>query len=391
MADTEFGLLDPSEIDSLAAIESWAFGFSVLDARTGLERVGLTQTKVRVARRSRRVVGGLFEISMGQWFGGRSVTNLGLAGVAVAPEARGERVALDLVVDSLRAARVAGTAVSTLYPATLSLYRAAGYELAGSRFRWTLASKKLPRDGSDLAAAVIEAGDAGEVEALYRHVASQRNGYLDRGPYVWQRVREPRTGAARGYLVRGASGALEGYAYLTQRGPEGDKQLVVTDLVAVTKGALRRLVRLLADHQSTVQATIFHGAAADPLLFALAENSGSVELTDHWMLRIVHLERALSDRGYPALDRTLDFAVTDGHLPENSGSFRLEVAGGVGRVTRGGHGSVRLDVRGLASLYTGFLPPDDLARAGMLEADEASLRVLRDLFLGPSPAMTDFF
>jgi len=390
VADTEFGLLDPSEIDAVAAIQGWAFGFPILDARAWLERAGLSN--VRVARRAARVAGALLEVRMGQWFGGRSVTNLGLAGVAVAPEARGGRVALDLVVESLRAARVTGTAVSTLYPATLTLYRAAGYELAGSRFRWTLASKKLPRDGSDLAVVAIGAGDAGEVEALYRHVASQRNGYLDRGPYVWQRVREPRASdAARGYLVRGASGDLEGYVYLTHRGSEADRQLVVTDFAARTPFALRRLVRLVADHQTTIPTTILHGAAIDPLLFALPEVAWRVELADHWMLRIVDLERALSGRGYPACERTLDLAVTDPHLPENAGSFRLEVAGGVGRVARGGQGSVRLDVRGLAALYTGFLTPDDLARAGMLEADAASLAVLRELFLGPSPAMPDFF
>jgi len=389
VADTEFGLLDRGEIDAVAAVESWAFGFSVPESRAWLERADLSN--VRVARRSARVVGALLEIRMGQWFGGRSVTNLGLAGVAVAPEARGGRVALELVVDSLRAARAAGTCVSTLYPATLTLYRAAGYELAGSRFRWTLVSKKLPRDGSDLAVQVIEPGHAGDVESLYREVASGRSGYLDRGPYVWQRVRDPRGSEARGYLVCGASGELEGYTYLAPRGSEAERQLVVTDLVARTPGALRRLVRLVADHQSTVPTTIFHGAAADPLLFALPESAGRVELTDHWMLRIVHLERALSERGYPPLARTVDFAVTDPHMPENAGSFRLEVAGGVGRVERGGRGSVRLDVRGLAALYTGFLPPADLARAGMVEADEASLRVLHELFAGPAPAMTDFF
>src|SRR5688572_32537597 len=42
------------------------------------------------------------EIPMGQFYGGRSVSNLGVAGVAVAPEARGGRVALDLVLSSLR-------------------------------------------------------------------------------------------------------------------------------------------------------------------------------------------------------------------------------------------------------------------------------------------------
>jgi predicted acetyltransferase len=236
----------------------------------------------------------------------------------------------------------------------------------------------------------LGAGDAPAVEALYREVARARNGYLDRGPYVWQRVREPRSGEARGYAVRNGS-ALEGYVYLQQRGAEDQRQLVITDFVAVTPGALRRLLRLVADHQSTIKTTIFHGAAHEPLLFVLAESAGRVELTDHWMLRIVDVEKALSARGYRAPDATVDFSITDQQIPENSGSFRLEVERGTPRVTRGGAGSVRLDVRGLAALYTGFLPPADLARAGLLHANESELVTLSDLFGGSSPAMSDFF
>jgi predicted acetyltransferase len=367
---------------------SWAFGFPAPDAKLWVERAGVQHA--RVARRGGRVQGGLIEIPMGQFFGGRSVSNVGLAGVAVAPEARGGRVALELVLASLRAARNAGTAVSTLYPATLTLYRAAGYELAGSRFRWTLAARKLPRERTSLAVSPVVPEDLPEVEALYRRISGRRNGYLDRGDYVWRRVREAKTGEVRGYLVRSDLG-VEGYVYLGQRGPEDRRELVITDLVAVTPPALRRLFRLVADHQTTLGAAIFHGSHVDPLLFALPEAAGEVALGEHWMLRIVHAERALTDRGYPALTASVDFDLTDEHLPENAGRFRLEVERGIARVVRGGSGAVRLSERGLAALYTGFQPAAELARAGLVVADEASLLILHDLFAGPSPAMADYF
>jgi predicted acetyltransferase len=253
-----------------------------------------------------------------------------------------------------------------------------------------LASTKLPRSGIQGPVTPLGPADAPAVEALYREVASARNGYLDRGLYVWQRVREPRGGETRGYGVRNGS-ALEGYVYLQQRGAEDQRQLVVTDLVAATPEALRRLLRLVADHQSTLKTTLFHGAAHEPLLFGLSESAGRVELTDHFMLRIVHVEKALSARGYRAVDARVDFSITDPQIPENYGNFRLDVERGAPRVTRGGAGSVELDVRGLAALYTGFLPPADLARAGMLRANERELATLSDLFGGSSPAMSDFF
>ncbi len=389
MAGTEYTSLEPSrDLDALASIVGWAFGFPAPDAKLWVERAGVEHA--RVARRGGHVLGGLIEIPMGQFFGGRSVSNVGLAGVAVAPEARGGRVALELVLSSLRAARAAGTAVSTLYPATLTLYRAAGYELAGSRFRSTLAAKKLPRERTTLAISPVSPGDLHEVETLYRRVSSRRNGYLDRGDYVWRRVREARNSEVRGFVVRG-EGGLEGYAYLGQRGPDDRRELVVTDLVAVTPAALRRLFRLVADHQSTLGAAIFHGTPADPLLFALPEAAGEVTLAEHWMLRVVHAERALVDRGYPALDMSVDFELADEHLPENAGRFRLEIAKGRPHFTPGGTGAVRLSERGLAALYTGFQPASELARAGLLEANEASLAALNELFSGPSPAMADYF
>lgn len=389
MAGTEFVTLDPArDLESLASIVGWAFGFPAPDAKLWVERAGVEHA--RVARRGGRVQGGLIEIPMGQFFGGRSVSNLGLAGVAVAPEARGGRVALELVLSSLRAARKAGTCVSTLYPATLTLYRAAGYELAGSRFRSTLAARKLPRERTTLAVSPVVPEDLPEVEALYRRVSSRRNGYLDRGEYVWRRVRESRSGEVRGYVVRSDT-AVEGYVYLGQRGPEDKRELVITDLVAVAPPALRRLFRLVADHQTTLGTAVLHGLAVDPLLFALPEAAGDLVLDAHWMLRIVHAERALTERGYPALDARIDFDLADEHLPENAGRFRLEIERGRARVERGGNGTVKLTERGLAALYTGFQPAAELARAGLLAADDASLSALHDLFAGPSPAMADFF
>jgi predicted acetyltransferase len=389
VAGTDFVTLEPSrDLDALASILGWAFGFPVPDAKRWVERAGVQH--VRVARRGGRVLGGLLEIPMGQFYGGRSVSNLGLAGVAVAPEVRGGRVALELVLSSLRAARSAGTAVSTLYPATHALYRAAGYELAGSRFRWTLAARKLPREKASLAVAPVEPEDLHEVEALYRKSSSRRPGYLDRGEYVWRRVRESKSGEVRGYVVRGEDG-VEGYVYLCQRGPDDRRELVITDLVAVTPPALRRLFRLIADHQSTLVSAVIYGSPAHPLAFALPEAAGEVVISDQWMLRVVHAERALTDRGYPALDASVDFELTDELLPENAGRFRLEVERGRASVTRGGSGGVRLSERGLAALYTGFQSATELARAGLLLADEASLSTLDDLFSGPTPAMVDYF
>jgi predicted acetyltransferase len=376
------------DIAALGGILGWSFGFDPNDARTWLDHGGLVN--VRIARRGDRVVGGLLEISMGQWFGGRSVPMLGLAGVGIAPEARGEGTARALVLETLRNARRRGIAVSTLYPATVSLYRAAGYELAGHRCRLTAALGDLPIARGDLDVTPLEPADLPAVEALYRRSASERPGYLDRGAYVWQRVRASRRETYRGFVVRGAGG-LEAYTYLSQAGADGQRELVVQDLVAATGPALRRLTAFFADHRSTVKWLVLRGSAVDPVIVNAPERLFRVELSEYWMLRIVDVEGALTARGYPPIDATVDFELSDRTLPENAGRYRLEVSGGRARLTPGGSGAVALDERALAALYTGFLAPAALVAVGRLEGEPSALARLALLFAGPPPAMPDYF
>ncbi|HEY3493395.1 MAG TPA: GNAT family N-acetyltransferase [Polyangiaceae bacterium] len=390
MAAMEFGALgEEEELLALAGHLEWAFGFPAGETRTWLERGGLQE--VRVARQGGRLLGGLLRIPMGQWFGGRSLPLLGLAGVVVAPEARGRKVALSLVADTLRGARSAGIALSALYPATITLYRAAGYELAGCRFRFTGECKNLPVARGELGVRPLTPGDDPSVERLYSELARQRTGYLDRGPYVWGRVRSPRGESSAGYLATGPNGP-EGYVYLSQTGPQHKRELVVNDLVAATAGAAERLLSLIADHRSTIPSFTFYGTHADALLLSLPERAFRAEIADPFMLRVVHAERALAGRGYPeGIELSVELDLHDELLPENSGRYRLDVRGGAATVTRGGGGHAKLGVRALAALYSGFLSPFELARAREIEADATVLARLAALFAGPPPAMCDFF
>src|SRR5687767_15868830 len=72
----------------------------------------------------------------GHFFGGRSVPAVGIGGVATAAHARGKGLAETLVTETLRELRGAGFAISTLYPATVPLYRRCGYEYAGFRMHY---------------------------------------------------------------------------------------------------------------------------------------------------------------------------------------------------------------------------------------------------------------
>ena len=378
------------ELDELASIVSWAFHDTQEGAQKWLRSSPLAD--IRLAHTGGRLVGGVATIPMGQWFGERSVPCLGLAGVAVKASARGSGVGLAMVSAVLREARDRGLALSALYPSTQALYRQAGYEVAGMYCRHELQLGECPRFRSELELADAEAADQPAIENLYATLSRERPGYLDRGRYIWGRVREYAGTPTRGVVARSSAG-IEGYVFMgqTASGPE-QYALRVTDFAAATPRATLRLFDYLAGHRSTAQSARWFGGPADQRQLLLPDKIYKTQLEVYWMLRVIDVVRALELRGYPEVEREVVLAVDDPVLPENSGTYRLRVAAGQGTVERVQTApAARLDVRALAALYTGFLPPRELVRAGALTVEPGALSTLAVLFGGAMPALADYF
>lgn len=380
------------ELGELAPIVAWAFNETVDGSRRWLERSRLED--LRLARAGSRVVGGLTQIPMGQWFGGSSVPMLGLAGVAVAPSARGSGVALGMIAAVLREARERGFALSTLYPSTVAFYRKTQYELAGTLCQTKLRLAACPSSrGRECELRDATPDDREEIERLYTQVARERPGYLARHAYNWARVREYNGRETHGVVVH-AGGKLEGYAFAGQRSvSDGVRHdLRLTDFVGTTARATERILDFLGAHRSTADHALWFGGTADDRLLALPDKGYQVAVDAYFMVRIVDVAAALAARGYPELEREVVLEVSDPLLPENTGAYRLAVSGGRAEVSRLSRGSgVRLDVRALAPLYTGFASVNELERAGAISGDARSLSTLGLFFTGTAPALCDFF
>src|SRR5690606_6918653 len=160
----------------------------------------------------------------------------------------------------------------------------------------------------------------------------------------------------------------------------------VTDMAALTPAAMRRLWTFLADHRSLPTHVRWSGPPTDPLLVATQECKHTpVELL-RWMLRIVDVKGALEARGYDQNIRgEVHLDIIDEVLPQNHGRWVLQVDGGRGTLTPGGNGDIRLDIRGMAPLYSSFLPPDALRSTGLIECGDAALEVTTRVFAGPEP------
>jgi len=360
------------------------------DRDAWVERTGTEN--FRVLRRDGRPAGVLALLEMGQWFGGRCVPMTGVSAVGVEPAARGRGVALEMMRLALEEMREKGAAISTLFPATQTLYRAAGYEVAGCLWDVTIPVVEIGMRDREPDMRPIEAEDAETVEAAYRRLALRTPGFLDRGDFVWSRVRKPHKHPAQGYLVE-EEGEVTGYVYLSSKFKDRTGiHIFLHDVVALTPAAGRRILSLLSDHRSLGREVRWCGAPNDSLVHLLPEGNYTLKLDCPWMVRMVDVRAALEGRGYPdGLEAELHLEVRDDLFPANEGRFLLRVAEGRGRVSEGGRGELKMHVRGLASLYTGHLSPAVLIASDFLEAPEEALPAAEAVFAGSAPWMSDMF
>lgn len=341
---------------------------------------------LRLVRLGGEVAGGLGVLFMGQFFGGRCVPMVGIGAVAVSPEHRGSGVATTLMLEIVKELHARGVALSTLYPATEPLYRRAGYEQAGIQFRLRLSLASIGIRDRELPAKRIEESDMEVVERIHRHRAVSSPGNLDRIPYNWFEIR-----------TRGPKGFLFGEdAYLfykeTPMPGEARKVVGVTDHAAVTAAGVRRLLTFLADHSSLYRDALLFVGPSDPLLAVVPEQRYKPIYYDHWMVRVVDLPAAMEARGYsPGVQAELHFEVADDLIEQNVGPWTVRVQDGAAKAERGGRGELRLDVRALASLYTGHLSVATLENIGWLEGPPEALQAAQTVFAGPAPWMSDGF
>jgi len=354
------------------------------------ERIG--RENLRVVRHSGRLVGGLGTYQMGHWFGGRSIRCAGVAAVGVAPEFRRQGASRGLLRRMLEEQRAAGVPLAALYASSQAVYRAVGFEQAGSWNRYELPLTNIRVGDRELPMHSVPLSSPEPFTALCRQRAESSNGQLDRTPGLWQRILNHRLKPQYGYLI-GELAAPEGYViYLQEGGVWEASKIEIRDACIRTARAARRLWTFLADHGSIVSSVNWYGPAIDPLLALVGECKFTPVQVFRWMLRIVDVERALAARGYPAdVSAELHFDVTDVLLPANTGRYVLQIRDGAPEVHRGGRGDLRCDVRGLAPLYSSLFTPQTLQTLGWLEGPPHALRNAAHVFAGPEPWMPEIF
>jgi predicted acetyltransferase len=385
------------EVQQFGALLAQCFNSPPSENDPYFQRLGLEN--IRVIRQAGRLVGGLGLIPMAQWWGGQRVPMTGIAAVGIAPEYRGSGAAIALMQHTLRELHTAGVAISVLYPAAQQLYRKVGYEQGGSFGSYEVSPAKIQIKDRRLAIHPVSL-DSAMFLPLQQQQAQLNPGHLDRHAMIWQFIlHEDKRESLFAYCF-GEIDQPQGYIIFTQgqvalsalEQLDPGAILRIKDWVILTPEAGQTFWTFLADHRAQIDKVRWKAGAIDPLTLLLPEQTTRCRSVERWMLRVIDVSQALETRGYPAhLQTELHLEIHDDLLPENSGRVILSIAAGQGQVTKGGKGEVKLDIRGLAPLYTGLFTPHQLQVAGKLETTSDALLTATQVFASSSPWMPDFF
>jgi GNAT superfamily N-acetyltransferase len=335
-----------------------------------------------------QLIGTAGYLDMRQWWHGRSMPMAGVAGVKVAPEARGRGVGKALTTALLGAIADRRYPVSVLYPATTPIYRSLGWELAGGLYHATVPARSLatlvppdvgvlppdvgvlPPDVGVLppATALRRAGpdDAAEVIEIIgaAHEAARHCGPATRA------TADVRRWLSDPHLFS----YLAGDGFLAYRWQDGGRELLVECAVAAAASTTIQIWSVVASHASIARRVRAQLAPDDPVGWLTREADVGLAARTPWMLRVLDAPAAIAARGFPtAAAVSAVLRLEDPQLPANSGRWMLEVSGGKGSLSpfrtdnRGPVppvSPVSLGARGFAALFAGT-PLPTLRRAGL--------------------------
>ncbi|MEL7472489.1 MAG: GNAT family N-acetyltransferase, partial [Planctomycetota bacterium] len=357
--------------------------------------------EIRLVRDGDRVLAGLTLIPMGQFWGGRSVSHMGIGGVVVYPEARGAGVGKHVMRAAVDESARRGFAMAGLFPATWPVYRSAGFEVAGGRWKARLRTREIQterRDESVPSVRLMSSGEKALVKRAYARWAPRAPGHMARTDYIWEhKVFRFHKATQRVYLIEGEEGGdgVDGYVALRTEWSDELKGTIaiVSDMVALTPRAARGLWAFLQGHWSIVAGMEWNCGPTHPMLGALRDRTFEMSLVEHWMVRLVDVKASLEARGYsPGVAGRVTVEVYGDWIESNNGVWSIEVRdGGATLASVSGPGEVRAHVRALASVFAGYATPAHALLDGLVEGDDAAIARLCAMFAGPTPWMSEIY
>ncbi|WP_244419053.1 GNAT family N-acetyltransferase [Streptomyces hygroscopicus] len=354
-----------------------------------------THADRRVAMRDGKVIAGGLGLLISQFFGGRPVPAASMACGCVAPEERGDRLAVSMIAERLRPLQEQGAVLATLWTTSTGYVRRLGWEAPAQVYSWTVPTDELRRCFSESGFEIAQ-GRTSHVRLLLNGLAAQWNGTWSRPDWWegWQQRQHPDLATYQfSRPGREPTGVL---SVAGERHPVEGRRLVVYEFWAADHPTAAAMLAFLGRHNSRIPTILFERTALPPapLLLHHLHRSGSLTARSWhpWMLRVLNPRHAVRLRGWPVevdLALPIEIVTEDG---TNTERFVLQVSGGEGELTPTiREGQLTLSRGQFAVWYAGGYRSASAAALAGVHGDPAVLARLLTATADREPWLGDFF
>lgn len=332
-----------------------AFGSTVdFDA----ELPGVVAERTVAAYRGDALAGTVVTIGFTAHWGGAAIACGGVSGVIVRPEDRGLGLAKQMLAESFERMRSRGESIGALFPTTATLYRGAGFEIAGSYETRTVPLALIPAaPGAPLAWRRVTFGDPA-IRAVYETMAPHLDGWMLPGDVWWDRnthIATTEKGKNRYAYVGSRNGTdVAAVHYHYDESVDRLYELGVDLLAGVDHDAVGAALAFLAGNATT--AGHLRTTLPGHLLALHVPQVQQTSVVDDWpwMLRLVDVADAFAQRRWPSpVAGRIEVDIVDDTIAANAGPHVIEFADGAATVEPGGAGTVEVQITDLAAIYAG--------------------------------------
>jgi predicted acetyltransferase len=382
--------VEPERLDEFFQVVQWAFvgEWLIEDRQDYVDALPTDRARgLEVTDERRGAVGEIAAVhaSFGTEMitpGGRRVPTAGLSWLGVHPSHRRRGLMTEMMHDHFRRCMERGEAVSALYAMEAEIYSRFGYGMGSQTVKASIprGSRMWGIPGTDDLTVRLERANFDAHDQLVADLQAK----LTRPGTILNPVGSGRNarftdpvGNRKGYekwriAIVEDRGEPVAYAFFRRK---PDSELGIHDGVcqvrehgALTPAASQRLWQTLTDFDLVGTTHTENLATDDPLLYQLKDARGArSKVIDNLWVRLLDVPTALQAREY-FHDCDVTFDLTDKHVPDNAGTWRIVVTGADATVTRaeGATPDLSMDVRDLATVYLGGTSLESLAAAGLI-------------------------
>ncbi|MBW4521633.1 MAG: GNAT family N-acetyltransferase [Scytolyngbya sp. HA4215-MV1] len=411
-------LAQTDDLPQIVNLERLAF--APLQSNTEIERDWFPQGLNPPGRRqflaiedlTRLGIGVYTQIDLALFIESQEFPTMGIAGVAVAPEGRKQRIARLLLEHALDHARTRQIPLIMLYPFQHGFYRQLGWAWVGRVHQYPVACRSLPLYPERFGIIPYDPEQhQSALQQIYQQSAARHNGWLKRQSSHWQSRLARNHGREIYCYVE--SGKLLGYVVFQFNFPETplfqSLGLVVQEWVALTAEAYRGILGFLAALEDQVEVVVWNTYPEDPFPYLLKEQQRHRVAGQHsplyglthrfgemgggFMWRLADLTAAFQLRPIQSGSAfTLTFQIDDPILGEQTLTVNF-AAGQMQIVKKVAPAILKTSIAHLTELFCGLRRSTELVwtREIEFEGDRSLLQKLDIAWQSTPPFCWDFF